>query len=148
MPAETTPPPSAPSTAEDGLETKARVATILVVEDDRDTREAMVELLAERGYAVIAFEDGRKAFDYLARERAPACVVLDLWMPEMDGWSLASELLQGRLPRVPILVVTAASSHFGYPSVAPRYVLRKPVSPERLLTLVKELVQRSEPRPQ
>jgi len=113
---------------------------VLVVDDDADIREAVKELLDEAGYSVILASDGQEAYDYLAANPPPDCVVLDLWMPVMDGWSLASEVLMGRLPAVPILVVTAANAQFAYP-VPPRYVLRKPFNPDRLLMLVEELIE-------
>lgn len=113
--------------------------TVLVVDDDADIRESVRELLEDAGYAVIVASDGQQAFDYLDSQPPPDCVVLDLWMPVMDGWSLASEVLMGRLPSVPILVVTAANAQFAYP-VPPRYVLRKPFDPDRLLNLIAELV--------
>jgi len=113
---------------------------VLVVDDDADIREAVSEVLEEAGYQVILACDGQEAYDYLAQHPPPDCVVLDLWMPVMDGWSLALEVLIGRLPAVPILVVTAANAQFAYP-VPPRYVLRKPFNPDRLLMLVAELIE-------
>jgi CheY-like chemotaxis protein len=113
---------------------------VLVVDDDADIREAVSEVLEEAGYSVVLANDGQQAYDYLDQNPPPECVVLDLWMPVMDGWSLASEVLVGRLPTVPILVITAASAQFAYP-VPPRYVLRKPFNPERLLMLVSELIE-------
>jgi CheY-like chemotaxis protein len=127
------PPPADQATAR-------AVRRVLVVDDDADIRASLAELLEDSGYSVAFAEDGRQAFDYLDQQPAPDCVVLDLWMPEMDGWSLASYVLQGRLPAVPILVVTAASAQYAYP-VPPRYVLRKPVNPDRLLMLVAELMK-------
>jgi CheY-like chemotaxis protein len=128
----------APST--DPADVAEDPATILVVDDDADTRDSIAELLEEHGYTAIVAGDGQQAFDYLARRPPPACVVLDLWMPVMDGWSLAAEVLMGKLPNVPILVVTAAAAGFAYP-VPPRYVLRKPISKDRLLMLVTELIE-------
>jgi len=112
---------------------------VLVVDDDADIRESVKEVLEEAGYSVVLANDGQEAFDYLSQNPPPDCVVLDLWMPVMDGWSLASEVLIGRLPAVPILVVTAANAQFAYP-VPPRYVLRKPFNPDRLLKMIAELV--------
>jgi CheY-like chemotaxis protein len=65
--------------------------------------------------------------------------VLDLWMPVMDGWTRANQVVNGRLPNVPILVVTASSAQFGYP-VSSRYGLRKPINPDRMLRLIQELI--------
>jgi PleD family two-component response regulator len=110
-------------------DTPGLAGRVLVVDDDADIREAVKEVLEEEGYSVILASDGQQAYDYLAENPPPDCVVLDLWMPVMDGWSLASEVL-----------VTAANAHFAYP-VPPRYVLRKPFNPERMLMLVDELIQ-------
>jgi CheY-like chemotaxis protein len=112
---------------------------VLVVDDDADIRESVREVLEEAGYSVVLANDGQEAYDYLSGNPPPDCVVLDLWMPVMDGWSLAAEVLMGRLPSVPILVVTAANAQFAYP-VPPRFVLRKPFNPDRLLKLLAELV--------
>lgn len=112
--------------------------TVLVVDDDADIRESIADLLEDHGYTAIPIENGQRALDYLMQQPAPACVILDLWMPELDGWSLASQVAAGRLPKVPILLVTAGSSDAGYP-VPSRYVMRKPVQADRLLALVREL---------
>jgi CheY-like chemotaxis protein len=135
-----TPLPFAGSFSDELSDAPATAGRILVVDDDADIRESVKEVLEEEGYSVITANDGQQAYDYLAANPPPDCVVLDLWMPVMDGWSLASEVLVGRLPPVPILVVTAANAQFAYP-VPPRYVLRKPFNPDRLLMLVAELVE-------
>jgi CheY-like chemotaxis protein len=131
----------APSDSPDG----SAKATILVVDDDADTRASLAELLEDDGYRVIAVEDGQKAHDYLAKEPLPDCVVLDLWMPVVDGWTVAAQVNHGPLPRVPIVVVTASNAYLGYP-VPSRHVMRKPVDPGRLLALVDELIRESIPR--
>jgi len=114
--------------------------TVLVVEDDDDTRAEIRALLEEEGYRVATASNGRDAQEYLRHRPVPACMVLDLWMPVMDGWALAAEINAGRLPRVPFVVVTAAAAYWGYPS-PPGRVLRKPASPTRLLALVADAVR-------
>jgi CheY-like chemotaxis protein len=114
--------------------------TVLVVEDDDDTRAEIRDLLEEQGYQVQTARNGEDAQQYLRQRPAPACMVLDLWMPVMDGWALAAEMNAGRLPRIPFVVVTAAASYWGYPS-PPGQVLRKPASPTRLLALVADAVR-------
>jgi CheY-like chemotaxis protein len=114
--------------------------TVLVVEDDDDTRAEISELLEESGYQVATARNGQDAQLYLRQRPAPACMVLDLWMPVMDGWALAAEMTAGRLPRVPFIVVTAAASYWGYPT-PPGRVLRKPANPVRLLALVEDAVR-------
>jgi CheY-like chemotaxis protein len=131
--------------ADDPAKRSSKPATVLVVEDDPDIRTTIAGLLQQEGYVVVMAEHGRQAFDYLLQAPAPDCLVLDLWMPVMDGWSLVAEMLAGRLPGIPTLVVTAANAQFAYP-VPPRYVLRKPFDPGRLLLLVEELAEKNAAR--
>jgi CheY-like chemotaxis protein len=63
-------------------------------------------------------------------------MLMDLWMPEMDGWTLAAEMQEGRLPSVPTIVMTAAEPHWGYPSAI---VVRKPFDSRQLLGLVESV---------
>jgi DNA-binding NtrC family response regulator len=111
--------------------------TVLVVEDDDDTRGAISELLQEQGYRVVPARHGREAQVYLRDGGRADCMVLDLWMPEMDGWTLAAEMRQGRLPQVPMIVMTAAEPHWGYPAPI---VIRKPLDALRLVTMVRAMV--------
>jgi CheY-like chemotaxis protein len=119
-------------------------ATVLLVEDDDDTRSSISEFLEEEGYRTVATANGEDAQAYLRRSPPPACIVLDLMMPVMDGWTLASLMRDGHLPQVPIVVITAAEAHWGYPA-EPGQVLRKPVNAERLLRLVRALSEGGEP---
>jgi adenylate cyclase len=83
-------------------------ASILVVEDDLPTREALCRTLASMGYAADAAVDGRSGLDWLAHHLAPSLILLDLMMPEMDGFEFLRELRQRpALVDVPVIVVTA-----------------------------------------
>jgi CheY-like chemotaxis protein len=113
--------------------------TILVVDDDADVRASLAELLAEHGYLTAQRADGREAEAYLLGNPAPACVLLDLMMPRLDGWAVAALMRQGRLPQVPLIVITAAGDHWGYPA-PPERLLRKPIDAERLLAIVRAIV--------
>lgn len=112
--------------------------TVLLVEDDEDTRLTLAELLEEHGYAVAPAGNGAEAQRYLQANPAPDCIVLDLWMPQMDGWTFASTVADGLKPPVPMMVITAAESHWGYP-IHPRYVLRKPLDSAKFLGMVDAL---------
>jgi PleD family two-component response regulator len=113
--------------------------TVLLVEDDEDTRICLADLLEEHGYRVVPARNGREAQEYLATHPSPSCMVLDLWMPVMDGWALAAEVASGRLPGVPTMLITAAEGFGGYP-LNPRYVLRKPLDGGKFLRMVDGLV--------
>lgn len=79
--------------------------TVLVVDDDPDIRRVLELMLEDEGYRVALAADGHEALERVARQR-PDVVLLDLWMPGMDGWTL-QERLQEHTPEIPIVVMTA-----------------------------------------
>jgi CheY-like chemotaxis protein len=80
--------------------------------------------------------DGREALRYLWSSPSPAAVVLDLFLPTMNGWQLHAELKADvTLAHIPVIVVTAAGEHWGYP-VPPAMLVRKPVDPGRLIRIL------------
>jgi PAS domain S-box-containing protein len=80
---------------------------VLVVEDDPDTRKILRRLLEKEGCQVIAAENGRVALERLAESR-PMLILLDIMMPEMDGFQFIDRLRQHKSWRdIPIVVVTA-----------------------------------------
>jgi CheY-like chemotaxis protein len=115
------------------------VSTILLVEDDDDTQASLSELLEEQGYRVLRASNGHEAEALLRSEGRPDCVVLDLWMPVMDGWSFAARLQRLEGPAVPIVVITAAGPHWGYP-VPVAQVMRKPPDAQAFLALIRTMV--------
>src|ERR1700686_2415703 len=109
-------------------------ASILIVEDDEDVREAMVAFLEMKGYSVASAGNGRAALDYLRDAPAPDLIITDLAMPVMDGRQFRREQLKdARLAAIPMLVITAMAdrTHMGG-----RKILLKPVDPDPLLTAV------------
>ncbi len=83
-------------------------ASILVVEDDLPTREALCRSLASMGYAAHAAVNGRSGLDWLTNHPTPSLILLDLMMPEMDGFEFLQELRkQPAFLHVPVIVVTA-----------------------------------------
>ena len=113
---------------------------ILVVEDDEDAREAMVALLQMKGYRAVPAGNGREALDYLEEAPAPDLIILDLWMPVMDGWHFRSEQIKNpRLAHIPVIVVTALSDRA---DVDANEVIIKPVDVDRLLSTVDHYCRR------
>lgn len=87
---------------------------ILVVEDDHAIRDAIAEVLAERGYLVSCASNGAEALELLATGDPPGLIVLDLMMPVMDGWAFRmAQLEDPRLARIPVLVVSAGQLREG-----------------------------------
>lgn len=77
---------------------------ILVVDDERDVQALVSMVLERQGYEVEAASDGREALEKIGRHR-PDLIVLDLMMPEIDGWGVLERLRaqQGPPPRVVLL---------------------------------------------
>lgn len=81
--------------------------TALVVDDDPEARDMMRRLLENHGWSVEAAADGRLAIEKL-KERVPAVILLDLMMPEMDGFQFVEELRKHTEWRdVPVVVITS-----------------------------------------
>jgi CheY-like chemotaxis protein/signal transduction histidine kinase/HAMP domain-containing protein len=80
--------------------------TILIIEDDPDYAHALAELARHEGFKVLAASKGADALD-LARRFSPAAISLDIFLPDMLGWTVLSELKQDPATRhIPVQVVT------------------------------------------
>ncbi len=80
---------------------------VLVVDDDEGIRDLVQIALTEWGYSVLTAANGAAALEVLAHSQ-PDVILLDMRMPVMDGWTFAEEYQRSKLPRVPIIVLTAA----------------------------------------
>jgi two-component system KDP operon response regulator KdpE len=76
--------------------------TVLVVEDDHETRSALTRSLASRGYAVVEAPDGRSALEHWDARR-PDVVLLDLGLPDMDGLRIVRHIRREALTPIVIL---------------------------------------------
>ncbi|MBI3457064.1 MAG: response regulator, partial [Candidatus Rokubacteria bacterium] len=80
---------------------------VLIVDDDPALRQAIRRILEREGYAVVEAQNGRVALDRL-RDAAPGVILLDLMMPEMDGFDFVTAIRRQEAWRtIPIIVVTA-----------------------------------------
>ena len=81
---------------------------ILVVDDDSELRESLALLLALKGYEVITACDGREALQTLQGGPQPCLIVLDLTMPEMDGFQFRrAQLADPALQDIPVVLCSA-----------------------------------------
>lgn len=86
-----------------------RAPRILVIEDHEDTLEALVLSLRHLGFDAHGESDGRRAWDRIV-ELAPDAVVIDLFLPRLDGWRLAELIrVDRRWRRTPIVVLTGST---------------------------------------
>ena len=80
---------------------------VLIVEDDQDVREAIATFLAAEGYTVVEAEHGAAALQRLAVGHF-CLILLDLFMPTMDGWTFRSaQLRDPTLAAIPVVVISA-----------------------------------------
>lgn len=117
---------------------------VLVVEDEQNLRETLTYNLTHEGYKALGAGDGRTAVDMARRER-PDLVLLDLMLPEIDGFEVCRTLR--REMTAPIMILTARDSELdtvlGLELGADDYVI-KPFALRPLLARVKALLRRAE----
>ena len=123
-----------------------RRPTVLVVDDNADTRVVVRWMLERWGCRVLEAADGQQAFEMTVESR-PDLVVMDLSMPVVDGYR-AIRSIRGReeFARLPIIAVTAfdrADSRDGAAAAGCDYFLSKPIDFQRLEVLVEKLTRAS-----
>src|SRR5262245_20761382 len=80
---------------------------ILVVEDDDGLGSILAAVLQDQGYWVVLASNGKEALDYLSTGRLPQLILLNLVMPEMNGWKLREQLKKvPELAEIPIIVLS------------------------------------------
>jgi CheY-like chemotaxis protein len=100
--AEDTAVPAAPEPVRPARDRRRR--NILVIEDNADIRETLGELLRRRGHAVREAEGGRAALE-LARDLAPEVALVDIGLPELDGFEVAQRLRE-LAPEIRLVALT------------------------------------------
>jgi signal transduction histidine kinase/DNA-binding response OmpR family regulator len=114
--------------------------TVLVIDDEADSRELLSRALEKDGYHVITAADGDEGLS-LARERRPDAITLDVVMPGKDGWAVLRELkADGDVSHIPVIMVSIVGEKgLGYALGAADY-LTKPVDRELLTHLMRRYV--------
>lgn len=114
---------------------------ILLVEDDRDIREAIGDVLQIEGYAVDAVADGQEALDFLRSKPAPDVILLDLMMPIKDGFQFRIEqTADPKIADIPVVIMSA--DHKVEQKSAQLNVsrfLRKPIEIDALLEIMQSV---------
>ena len=110
--------------------------TVLIIDDERDTRELLQRALEKAGYQVICAEDGRSGLE-LAVEHQPDVITLDVRMPEMDGWSVLTILKEHpSLTHIPVVLLTMVDDPALGNALGAAAYLTKPVESARLLKVL------------
>ena len=83
------------------------MATILLVEDNEDNRDVLARRLRRSGHEVLVAEDGAQGLS-MANNRGPDLILMDLDLPQIDGWEVARRLKASpETARIPIVALTA-----------------------------------------
>lgn len=119
------------------------MAKIIVADDEQLIRRLVSDFLKKDGYTVLEAQDGKEALLLFEKNPDTDLLILDIMMPEKDGWEVCSEIK--KTSDVPILLLSARSQEFdqlrGFESGADDYVT-KPFSPVLLIKRVEVLLKR------
>ena len=118
--------------------------TILIVDDELRIRKLIADFLIREGYSTLEADNGRVALELLAAEQVDL-IILDVMMPEHDGWTVCRELR--KKSNIPVIMLTAKGEEvdqlFAFEIGADEYVT-KPFSPKVLTARVNALFRRIE----
>jgi signal transduction histidine kinase/DNA-binding response OmpR family regulator len=119
-------------------------ARVLVADDDKDTRDAFVQLLRQCRAEVVAVDSGREAVELLRRGERFSCFVCDIGMPGMDGFTAIAEVraleTAASLPALAVTAFAAESDRTRAMTAGFDAFLAKPVSPAQLLSSIAALI--------
>ena len=117
---------------------------ILVVDDESRMRKLVKDFLTKSNYEVIEAEDGAQAVDLFFEQNDIALIILDVMMPNMDGWQVCKEIRE--YSKVPIIMLTAKSDERdelqGFELGVDEYI-SKPFSPKILVARVEGILRRT-----
>ena len=121
---------------------------IVCIEDEEQMIELMSLILARHGYEVIGALGGQQGLEKIA-EVKPDLVLLDLMMPEMDGWAVLQRMrADSELRDIPVVIVTAKANEidrvFGLEIAQVEGYITKPFGPQELVQSVKRAIGRKD----
>ena len=120
------------------------MASIMIVEDDLDTRDMLERFLQLEGFEVRTAANGQLALEALRTDSELCVILLDLMMPVMNGWQFReAQASDPRFSGIPVVVVTAAGTRDAMPAIEADGWLSKPVDFDRLLETIAPLCSRA-----
>jgi len=122
------------------------MARIWIVDDEADFRMLVRMMLEREGHEVLEIEDGRRCLELLEQGVVPDLILLDVMMPEMDGWEVCRKIKSNRaISMVPVCILTAKTApydmHISLNKAHANWHLNKPIEREKLLDAVNWLLQ-------
>lgn len=116
---------------------------ILIVDDEAKIREVVKEYAAFEGYETAEAADGMEAVEKIRSDKNFDCVIMDIMMPKLDGYSACKEIK--KIKNIPVIMLSARGEEydklFGFEVGIDDYVV-KPFSPKELMARVKVVIKR------
>lgn len=127
------------------METKRRV---VYIEDEPEMIDLVRLILNRRGYEIIGANGGREGLD-MVRQQSPDLVLLDLMMPDMDGWDVYQQMkADERTQNIPVIVVTAKAQSIdkvlGLHIAKVDDYISKPFSPQELVDSIEKVMAKNQ----
>lgn len=117
---------------------------ILVVDDESRMRKLVKDFLMRKDFTVLEAADGEEALDIFYRDKDIALIILDVMMPQINGWEVCREIR--KISRLPIIMLTAKSDEsdelMGFELGVDEYI-SKPFSPKILVARVEAILRRT-----
>lgn len=122
------------------------MTTVMIVDDSNALREIIAEMLRKSGMDVISAVDGVQALEKIEQVTQLDLVVLDIVMPNMNGYDLCRHIRKHpKTQNIPVVMCSSKSEEFdrywGMKQGADAYI-SKPFHPEELLSTIKQLLRR------
>jgi len=122
------------------------IKRLVYVEDEPEMIDLVRLILARRGFEVIGANGGREGLDTIRRE-SPDLVLLDLMMPDLDGWDVYQQMKADEATRdIPVIVVTAKAQNIdkvlGLHIAKVEDYISKPFSPQELVESIEKVLAR------
>lgn len=122
-----------------------KTKTIVYIEDDPEMIDLVRLILNRRGYIVKGAEGGIQGYDMVLSEK-PDLVLLDLMMPDMDGWDVYHKMKeQESIRNIPVIVITAKAQSIdkvlGLRIAKVDAYICKPFTPQELLSSVEQIFE-------
>ena len=119
------------------------IQKVLIIDDEADIAQMVSDRLTAAGYAVLTADTGASGLEKAFKEK-PNLILLDITMPNMDGWSVLRMLRENdQTKKVPVIMLTAqgeTSSHFKAQSLDATDYFVKPFEGKELLTFVEKYI--------
>lgn len=122
-------------------------STILIIEDDVPFAKILVDMIRRKGHAALAAADGGSGLE-LARRYRPTGILLDVGLPDMDGWAVLEQLkADDRTRAIPVHMVSVNDSRAGHDQSGAIGFMTKPVSRESIGAALDQLLHKSAGKP-